>query len=138
MAASGMIFKLECTPIVPNEQRAGASDVQASAKVYVEPSPTASLLLPPTRIRLNAALELANALMHVMNMSMPCSSHYPAWLVLVRVLAVKLDLDFCISDPEALLPLAASFQELLSATAASILGFAPMPSIVMAQVCLPG
>ena len=58
-----------------------------------------------------------------MNLLLPVRSKHPAWLILVKVLAVKRDYDCRISFPALISPLAQSYDSVLRATTSSILGF---------------
>ena len=92
----------------------------------------------PCKRRHDAAQELASALQAMMNLAMSARSLHPAWLILVKVLAVKLDYDCRISFPVLIDPFVQSFDSMLRATASSILGFVALPDRVADQVFLPG
>ena len=92
----------------------------------------------PCKKRHDAAQKLATALQSMMSLAMTSRSLHPAWLILVKVLAVKLDYDCRISFPVLIDPFVQSFDSMLRATASSILGFVALPDRVAEQVFLPG
>ena len=65
------------------------SPLDGTASTILSLSPAAT----PCKKRHDAAQELATALQSMMNLAMSARSRHPAWLILVKVLAVKLDYD---------------------------------------------
>jgi hypothetical protein len=126
-----------CLPLAQN-----ATSVHFSSSSAVGFAPLAPHLLSPAikpaYKRFLAAQELAAALQHMMNLVLTHRSLHPAWLILVKVVAVKLDYDCRISFPALLRPLAQAFDQFVSATTASILSLPNLPTHVCEQVKLPG
>ncbi len=97
-----------------------------------------AFLTAPAEKRMASAVALCNAVLHMLNCSLPVQSSLPCWLLAVKVIAVKLDFDFRVSDPRAMAPLAESLSRNLRCVSSAVLGFASLPDIVFAQIALPG
>jgi hypothetical protein len=100
--------------------------------------PSQAVIVAPAKKRLQVATRMAHAISAIQNSVLQVPSAYPCWMLLVKCLAVKLDFDFRVSAPSLRLPIAHQFKNLLSNTAASILGFSYLPEEVFQQMSLPG
>ena len=87
-----------------------------------------SFLVCPGYKQLSDATGLADCILQLLNTTLEGQSHYPCWLLLVKVSRClqsrsgKLNLDFRVSDPGAMTPLAVC-SDCLRNVAATIMGF---------------
>ncbi|CAE8704314.1 unnamed protein product, partial [Polarella glacialis] len=96
-----------------------------------------SVGVQPTIKRSDKAAKLSTLIKQMMQESLSAPKKQAAWLLLVRVLAVKMDYDCRISEPLGLMTLAVQHDALLVSAAACIIGVPPT-SLPIGQIQLPG